>query len=89
MKINKAIRLAMKTDGVSLSDMGKLLIKTDRKTGEKKALSGNDVSARLNSDNLSFDKAVEMLLALDCEIIIRRKAESDKSNFQVAVDQKG
>ncbi len=85
MKINKAIRAVMRQKGVSLSMMGNSLKKVDRKTGEIKPLIGNDVSARLTNDNLSFDKAVEMLTVLGYEIVIQEK---NSKNKQIVIDQK-
>ena len=88
MKINKAIRQVMKARGVSLSSMGSSLKKVDRTTGEVKSLIGNDVSARLNNDNLSFDKAVEMLNILDYEIVIQEKKQGGRRADQIVIDQK-
>ena len=88
MKINKAIRQVMKTKGMSLSSMGSSLKKTDRTTGEVKSLIGNDVSARLNNDNLSFDKAVEMLNILGYEIVIQEKKQGGRRADQIVIDQK-
>lgn len=87
MKINKAIRNIMKAKGVSLSAMGSSLHKIDRQTGEVKSLKGNDVSARLNNDNLSFDKAVEMLNALGYEIVVQEKKQGGRRADQIVIDQ--
>lgn len=87
MKINKAIRMIMKQKGMSLSVMGSALHKVDRKTGEIKPLIGNDVSARLNNDNLSFDKALEMLNVLGYEIIIQEKKQGGRRADQIIIDQ--
>ncbi len=88
MKINKAIRTVMRTKGVSLSDMGHSLKKIDRTTGEVKILTGNDVSARLHNDNLSFDKAVERLNILGYEIVIQEKKQDNRRDDQMVIDQK-
>ena len=88
MKINKAIRQVMKAKGVSLSSMGSSLKKVDRTTGEVKSLIGNDVSARLNNVNLSFDKAVEMLNILGYEIVIQEKKQGGRRADQIVIDQK-
>lgn len=87
MKINKAIRMIMKAKGKSLGVMGKCLHKIDRQTGEMKCLSGNDVSARLNNDNLSFDKAVEMLNVLGYEIVVQEKKQGGRRADQIVIDQ--
>ena len=87
MKINKAIRHIMKIKGVSLNAMGNHLHKVDRQTGETKCLIGNDVSARLNNDNLSFNKAVEMLDALGYEIVLQEKNQGGRQADQIVIDQ--
>lgn len=87
MKINKAIRSIMKSKGKSLSAMGSSLNKVDRRTGEVTHLTGNDVSARLNNDNLSFDKAVEMLNILGYEIVVQEKKQGGRRADQIVIDQ--
>lgn len=87
MKINKAIRSVMRLKGVTLSAMGNSLKKVDRKTGEIKPLLGNDVSARLNTDNLSFDKALEMLDVLGYEIVIQEKKPGSRRADQIVINQ--
>lgn len=87
MKINKTIRLIMKQKGISLSVMGSSLRKTDRTTGEIKPLTGNDVSARLNNDNLSFDKALEMLNVLGYEIVVQEKKQGGRRADQFVINQ--
>lgn len=88
MFINKAIRSVMKSKGVSLGAMGSSLRKVDRKTGELKPLIGNDVSARLNNPNLTFDIAVEMLNVLGYEIVIQEKKSGRRGADQLVIDQK-
>ena len=78
MKINKAIRDLMKDKEMSLSAMAKALNK------EK----GNDISARLNHSNMSFDKAVEMLNVLDYEIVIQKKKQGGRRADQIVIDQR-
>ena len=87
MKINKAIRSVMKTKGTSLSTMGNSLKKVDRRTGDVRTLTGNDISARLNNDNLSFNKAVEMLNVLGYEIVIQEKKQGGRRVDQIVIDQ--
>ncbi len=87
MKINKAIREVMRSKGISLSAMGSSLKKTDKNTGEVVGLKGNDVSARLNNDNLSFDKALEMLNVLGYEIVIQEKRPGARRAGQIVIDQ--
>lgn len=88
MKINKAIRSIMKQKGISLSVMGSSLHKVDRQTGEIKPLIGNDVSARLTNDNMSFDKALEMLNVLGYEIVVQEKKSGNRRADQIVIDQK-
>lgn len=87
MKINKTIRLIMKQKGISLSAMGSSLRKVDRTTGEIKPLTGNDMSARLNNDNLSFDKALEMLNVLGYEIVVQEKKQGGRRADQFVINQ--
>lgn len=87
MKINKAIREVMRIKGVSLRAMGSSLKKVDKNTGEIIGLRGNDVSARLNNDNLSFDKALEMLNVLGYEIVLQEKKQGNRRAGQVVIDQ--
>lgn len=78
----------MRTKGISLAAMGSSLKKIDKKTGELSDLKGNDVSARLNNDNLSFDKAVEMLNVLGYEIVVQEKKQGGRRNDQIVINQK-
>lgn len=88
MKINKAIRQLMKVEGKSLSVMGASLHKIDKNSKEIVTLTGNDVSARLNNDNLSFDKAVEMLNVLGYEIVIQKKKRGCREDGQILINQR-
>lgn len=78
MKINKAIREIMKNRKISLSAMATAL-------GKSK---GNDISARLNNDNMSFDKVVEMLDILGYEVVIQEKKQGGRRADQIVIDQK-
>lgn len=78
MKINKAIRQLMRERKMSLSSMADAL-------GKKR---GNEISARLVNDNMSFDKAVEMLNVLGYEIVIQEKKQGARRADQIVVDQK-
>lgn len=88
MKINKAIRNIMKAENKSLSTMGDALKKIDKQTGELVPRTGNDISARLNNDNLSFDIAVEMLNVLGYEIVIQRKTRGSRRADQIVINQR-
>lgn len=83
MKINKAIRDIMRSKGISLSTMAKALGKVDE-NGKAK---GNDISARLNHDNMSFDKAIEMLDILGYEVVVQEKRQGGRRADQVVIDQ--
>jgi hypothetical protein len=78
MLINKAIREIMKKKEVSLLAMAKSL-------GKDK---GNDISARLNHGNMSFDKAVEMLDVLGYEIVVQERKQGSRRADQIVIDQK-
>lgn len=77
MKINKAIRNIMREKGVSLLTMAKAIGKSR----------GNDISARLVNSNMSFDKAVEMLNVLGCEIVIQERKPGTRRADQIVIDQ--
>ena len=78
MKINKAIREIMKGKKISLSAMATAL-------GKSK---GNDISARLNYANMSFDKAIEMLDVLGYEVVVQEKKQGGRRADQIVIDQK-
>lgn len=78
MKINTAIRDLMKEKKMSLSAMAEAI-------GKNK---GNDISARLNHSNMSFDKAVEMLNVLGYEIVVQEKKQGGRRADQIVIDQK-
>ena len=88
MKINKAIRNIMKAEKTSLSTMGNTLKKINKETGELVPRKGNDISARLNNDNLSFDIAVEMLNVLGYEIVVQRKTQGSRRADQIVINQR-
>ena len=76
MKINKIIRQLMIEKNISLLDMSVAL-------GKKR---GNDISARLATENMTISKSIEMLDILGYDLIVQPK-ENYKSG-QVIVDQK-
>ncbi len=78
MKINEAIHQIMKAKKVSLSVMATAIGKSR----------GNDVSARLNNGNLTFDKVVEMLDVLGYEVVLQEKKQGSRRADQIVVDQK-
>lgn len=78
MQINKAIRQVMKEKGVSLLSMAHAI-------GKER---GNDVSSRLNSPNMTFNNAVEMLNVMGYEVIIQEKKPGVRRADQIVIDQK-
>lgn len=78
MQINKAIRQLMKDKRCSLMTMARAI-------GKKQS---SDVNARLHSDNLSFNKAVEMLDVLGYEIVIQERRQGGRRSDQIVIDQR-
>lgn len=78
MKINEAIRQIMKDKKVTLLSMAKSI-------GKER---GNDVSARLNNSNMTFEKAVEMLDVLGYEVVLQEKKPGQRRSDQLVIDQK-
>lgn len=71
MIINKAILYLMKQNGITQMRMAELI-------GKKRP---NDVSSRLLSKNMSFDKALEMLNAIGYDIVIQRSGNPRKGQI--------
>lgn len=78
MQINKAIRQVMKEKGVTLLSMAQAI-------GKER---GNDVSSRLNSPNMTFNNAVEMLNVMGYEVIIQERKPGVRRADQIVIDQK-
>ena len=78
MQINKAIRQVMKDKGFTLLSMARAI-------GKER---GNDVSSRLNSPNMTFNNAVEMLNVMGYEIIIQERKPGNRRADQILIDQK-
>lgn len=78
MQINKAIRQVMRDKNVTLLTMAKAV-------GKQR---GNDVSSRLLSPNMTFDKAVEMLDILGYEVVIQERKPGARRADQIVIDQK-
>lgn len=76
MKINKIIRQLMIEKNISLLDMAVAL-------GKKR---GNDISARLATENMTISKSIEMLDILGYDLIVQPK--EDYKSGQIIVDQK-
>ena len=88
MKINKAIKAIMWEKRLTNATLGKALHKVDKVTGEVIPLKATDVSARLMNDNLTFDKAVEMVSALGYEIVLQEKKPRARRADQIVIDQR-
>lgn len=78
MQINKAIRRIMKDKGITLLAMAKAI-------GKER---GNDISSRLNSPNMTFKNAVEMLDVMGYEIVIQERNLGIRKAEQILIDQK-
>lgn len=83
MKINKAIREVMRQKGMSLSSMESSLGIIPKKNTKP----GNSISARLNSDNLTFNTAVGMLNILGYEIVIQEKRQGNRRTDLMVINQ--
>ncbi len=76
MRINKAINTIMKKEGWSLKQMATAI-------GKNRP---NDVSARLASKNMSFDKAVEMLTAMGYEVVVQPVTAGQRKDGAILID---
>lgn len=76
MNISKAISMIMKEKKVTQQAMAVSI-------GKKKA---TDVSARLSSKNLTFDKAIEMLNVLGYEVVIQPKKPGVRPQGQIVIE---
>ena len=75
MTMNKAIARVMKDKGVTQMMMAQGI-------GKKRP---NDVSARLMSNNMSMDRAIEMLEVLGYEITIQPKRRGARPSGQIVI----
>lgn len=73
--INKAIAKIMKEKKVKQLDMAVAI-------GKKRP---NDVSSRLMSNNLTFDKAIEMLTALGYEVTVQPRKPGKRPEGQIVI----
>lgn len=76
MTINKVIKELMKAEGMSQMTMALAI-------GKKKP---NDVSARLNNDNMTFDRAIEMLSALGYEVVVQKRKRGKRTEGQILIE---
>lgn len=77
MTINKIIAKIMKEKGVTQQSMAESI-------GKKKA---TDVSARLHSHNMTFDKAIEMLSVMGYEVTVQPRRPGSRPAGQIVVER--
>lgn len=75
MVINEAIRCVMKESGVTHKMMADAL----------RMKRGTDVSARLNSKNMTFDRAIEMLSVCGYEVIVQNARRGKRQDWQYLI----
>ena len=75
MTINNIIRAIMKEKKVSQLSMASAI-------GKERA---NDVSARLASKNMTFDRAIEMLSVLGYEVVVQERRKGGRPDGQFVV----
>lgn len=73
--INDLIRTIMKESGVTQQSMAFAIGKTK----------ATDVSARLNSKNMTFDKAIEMLNVCGYEVVVQKRKQGKRPDGQYLV----
>ena len=78
MRINKAISTVMKQKKCTLSMMAGYI-------GKERA---NDVSARLASKNMTFERALEMLTPLGYEIVVQPITAGQRKEGSIVIDSK-
>ena len=75
MKLNKAIRNIMKE---TKTTQKKLMEAVNRNGGKSIIKSQSVIAERLKSDNLGIDKLLEMMDAMDYEIVLQPKSTRGK-----------
>lgn len=77
MNISEAIKRLMKENGVTQTSMAQAI-------GKKRP---NDVSARLNSKNLTFNNAIEMLSVMGYEVVIQKRTAGVRGKDQIVIER--
>lgn len=77
MKINKAIGHLMQENKVTQASMAASI-------GKGRA---NDVSARLASKNMTFDRAIEMLEVMGYEVVIQKRTAGSRGKDQIVIER--
>lgn len=75
--INEAIRAIMKERKITQQAMASAL-------GKERP---NDISARLNYKNMSFDRAIEMLSVCGYEVVVQEKKRGKRPDGQILIIQ--
>lgn len=73
--INRAIKDIMKAEGVTQMAMAQSI-------GKGRP---NDVSARLNNENMTFDKAIEMLQVMGYEVVVQKRKPGRRADGQTLI----
>lgn len=79
MKINKAIGYLMQENKVTQASMAASI-------GKGRA---NDVSARLASKNMTFDKAIQMLEVMGYEVVVQKRTPGTRGKDQIVIEGSG
>ena len=77
MKINEAISHIMKEKGITQQAMAESI-------GKQKA---TDVSARLASKNMTFNKAIEMLSVMGYEVTVQPRKAGARPQGQIVIER--
>lgn len=77
MNISKAISQLMRENGFTQASMAKSI-------GKGRA---NDVSARLASKNMTFDKAVQMLEVMNYEVVVQKRTAGARGKDQIVIER--
>lgn len=77
MNISEAIKTIMKSNGMTQSMMAAAI-------GKKRP---NDVSSRLNSTNLTFNNAIEMLSVMGYEVVVQKRTAGARGKDQIVIER--
>lgn len=77
MNISETIKAIMKANGMTQSTMATAI-------GKKRP---NDVSARLNSSNLTFNNAIEMLSVMGYEVVVQKRTAGARGKDQFVIER--
>ena len=77
MTINEAITTLMKAEKTTQASMAASI-------GKRRA---NDVSARLASRNMTFDKAIQMLEVMGYEVVVQKRTAGARGKDQIVIER--